>query len=95
MTKYEERWIKLLEKIGYTWTFDKFQYWDNVLYAIHPKGKRFPIAHVESKNGVGYIVNQNDIKVSLRNLQILEKYNSLQYPEDYYLFDIIKDLSVR
>ncbi len=95
MTKYEERWINLLEKIGYQWTFDKFQYWDNVLYAIPPKGGKFPIAHVDSKNGMSYIINQNDIRVSLRNLRILQTYYSLHYPEDYYMFDIIKDLSAR
>lgn len=64
-------WTSLLKREGYDYYFDKFGYWNDVLWAEKDELK-FPIAIVEMKDGKTSIIKHYEIACSSRNLRILE-----------------------
>lgn len=71
-------WISLLKREGYDYYFDKFGYWNDVLWA-EKDGLKFPIAIIETENGKTSIIKHTEIACSSRNLRILENNYTNEY----------------
>ncbi len=74
MKNRENRWIEFLTRKGYEVEFDKFGYWNDVMYAV--KGdEKIAIAQIKDNQNSTGIVRHYDIPVSEKNFRNLKEFN--------------------